>query len=196
MVRKSPISLPAQKTSGVPRNQQAAQRRILPGALDGRRHGVVHRQRQRVLLVRAVHPHGADRPVVGDDDEVAHSAQVRGCRVMLSAPSVTLRSRPEACTAMFSAKKRASAVRAAPSPYRATQRALVPRACSRRRYCRIAANRAWRRRARRRSPSAPAAKACARRAVHRFAQAAPRSRQRPVHCWLSPLSPCARNSSR
>ena len=32
--------------------------------------------------------------------------------VMLSAPSVTLRSSPDACTAIFSAKKRASAVRA------------------------------------------------------------------------------------
>ena len=34
----------------------------------------------------------------------------------LSAPSVTARSRPVACTAMFSAKKRAMATRAAGSP--------------------------------------------------------------------------------
>jgi len=88
---------------GCARDQQAAQRGILRHPLDAAGHGVVHRHGQSVFLLRTVHPHCADRPVVADDDEIGHSARAACALVMLSAPSVTLRSRPEACTAIFSA---------------------------------------------------------------------------------------------
>ena len=45
-------------------------------AFDRLRHGLVHGKRQRVLLLRPVHPDGADRAVVGDDD-VGHGAILR-----------------------------------------------------------------------------------------------------------------------
>src|SRR5262249_10834973 len=86
------------------------------GALQGGRHGLIHRRRQCVLLVRAVHPHDADRSLIGDADVIAHAVNAASAAFTLSAPSVTARSSPDACTAMFSAKKRATATRGAGPP--------------------------------------------------------------------------------
>src|SRR5664280_1843146 len=87
------------------------------GGADADGLGIVHRHGQRVFLLRTVHPHRANRPVIGHDDEFGHcSANAASAPVMLSAPSVTLRSRPDACTAMFSAKNRARAMREGASP--------------------------------------------------------------------------------
>src|SRR6266571_1899805 len=86
------------------------------GAFQSDRHRLVHRGGQRVLLVRTVHPHCADRPLIGDADMIAHAVNAASAAFTLSAPSVTARSSPEACTAMFSEKKRAMAVRDAGSP--------------------------------------------------------------------------------
>ena len=120
LVWKSAISLPAQKTSGAAANQQAAQRRVL-----ARRSSMAAAmasyivKRQRVLLFRRFIRTVRTGPSSVTMTRSAHSATrtAASAFVMLSAPSVTLRSSPDACTAMFSAKKRASAVRAAPSPF-------------------------------------------------------------------------------
>ena len=119
---------------------------------------VIHRGGQRVLLVRPVHPDGADGAVSSvTSTMLGHVRQAAPGRAALGDRVARLRSRwspaRRHCTAMFSAKKRASAMRSARRRRHCSadrgQRFLAP-ARSRRRRCRTAADRAWRRRAPRR----------------------------------------------
>src|SRR5699024_9536327 len=86
------------------------------GAFQRSGHRAVHRCGECVLLVQAIHPHGSDRAAVGDRDVFAHAVSAALAELTLSAPSVTVRSSPDASTAIFSAKKRAMAMREAGSP--------------------------------------------------------------------------------
>ena len=55
-------SLPAENAPGAPAITTQRMSCVAVGAFQRGRHRLVHRGGQRVLLVRAVHPHGADRP--------------------------------------------------------------------------------------------------------------------------------------
>src|SRR6202007_2428463 len=77
---------------------------------------LVHRHGERVLLLRPVHPHGADRAVVADEDETGHGGHAKAAAGgIAAAPSVTVAARPGVAVARFSAKKRATAMRAGAS---------------------------------------------------------------------------------
>src|SRR6185503_1386731 len=104
------------KRPGHAGDDDAADCGIAIGVFQRGGHRAVHRGGQRVLLVRAVHPHHADPVAIGDRDVIAHAVSAASAALTLSEPSVTVRSRPEACTAMFSAKNRAMATRMAGSP--------------------------------------------------------------------------------
>ena len=109
---------------------------------------------------------------------------------MLSAPSVTLRSRPAACTAIFSAKKRVNAMRAAPSPLSrkaasACSASMQPPAA-----CRTSSNRASRPLAPCRSDFCASSQCVARSSTSTAsARRTPPYHRKPARCWLSPPTP-------
>ena len=64
--------------AGHARDHDAADRRIAARAFDRLRHAVIHRRRERVLLVRPVHADEANRALVDDVDVDAHGCSLRG----------------------------------------------------------------------------------------------------------------------
>ena len=65
---KSPMSLPAQNAPGAPASMTQRIASLASASRKRARHLGIHRLRQRVLLLRPVHPDDADAAIIGYDD--------------------------------------------------------------------------------------------------------------------------------